>query len=240
MAAKRISSLLNLSSMNLSSNSSNTVNNTRRSPDQSMSAHETRPSPGRRNFSRPAGESSHNGSFSGSYPSSPSVAGTATANPHANQQQQQPQQPQQPQQQLQTPLSERGGLLQSPSPIDEETNGHVAGSSATRWGRLSRPSSRAASRSKSAGPSRSTNAVNEVGPDAQGEGQGRRNGRGWLRSRSRSRSTSNLKAGPAAWIFGLDKKIGYDVTPLLNADRVRFNLNHSSANMALCACYAKN
>ena len=221
MAGRRISSLLNLSSMSLGNNS---INNNRRPSDQSMSASEAKASLNRRNFSRPAGGSSHNGSFSGSYPSSPAPAGLANANSKQQQQQQQPQQ------QVQTPLSENAEFIQlpplpppPPAPLNEETSGQSGGRPASRWGRLSRPSSRAASRSNSPRPNRSTDAVNELSSDAQSEGQKPRNGRGWLRSRSRSRSTSNLKAGPTAWIAGLDKKIGYNVTPLMNAERVRYN-----------------
>ena len=210
MPSNRISSLLNLSSISISSHQSNTFNNNRGSSDQSMAANEARPSPGRRNFSRPVAESSHSGSFSGSYPSSPSVTATAAASPQVGQQQQ-----------------------QTPPPTEEEVNGQAGGPPSSRWGRISRPSSRPASRSNSPRPGRSTDAVHELNPDVLADGQRRRNGRNWLRSRSRSRSMSNLKAGPTAWIVGLDKKVGYNVTPMLKADKVR-SIHHTSTHAPTC------
>ena len=218
MPSNRISSLLNLSSMSFSSNNSNTVNNNPGSPDQSMAAKEAKRSPGQRNFSRLVGDSSHGGSFSGSYPSSPSVAATATVSPSTSQQQQH------------TPLSERGDFTQSPLPIEEEVNGQRSGPPSSRWGRLNKPSSRPASRSNSPKPGPSADTANELSPDISADGQRRRNGRGWLRSRSRSRSRSNIKAGPTAWIVGLEKRVEYNVTPMLNADKVR-SIDHISVHV---------
>lgn len=248
MAARRISSLLNLSSMGLGSNNNgSTIDNTRRSSDQSMSNTEAKRLPGRRNFSRPAGGSSQDGSFTGSNSSSRAQTGAAAANLHASQHQhqyqyqyQQHQQPQQNhqqhqqhQQQIQSPPSGYDGSTQSPPPINEQANGQQFGPASGRWGRLGRPSSRAAGRSDSPRPGRSIDAVNQSNPDVQGEDQGRRTGKSWLRSRSRSRSTSHLKSGPTAWIIGLEKKVGYNVSPMLNADKVRYNFTPSPHNSEL-------
>ena len=221
MAGKRISSLLNLSSMSIGSSGANgNQNGTRRGSDNSSKMLDGKQSPNSRNFSRPSagGHGSRKNSSSGSYPPSPAQSDRAVHSPLTA-----------------LPILEQDVQRQSPPPVAEtQLEMPAAGPPTGRWGRLQKSGSKPPSRSNSPKPDLAVKSHNEASGEAERDALRPRASRNWLRSRSRSRSTARVKAGPSAWIVGLDRNSDINVAPMSRVEKMAYNVNSLLSAEKVC------